>query len=177
MGKHKHKRTPEQRERIRQAALNRDPSTYLRGEDHQNFRIDKNRKCIDCGVSFTHRTERQRCLACYRAQNNGENHPAWTGGKPSFVKRLRGLVKYHNWKQDVLERDNHTCQECGTEENIEVHHKKEMKQMVKEFEITTIKQAKECDALWDINNGQSLCVHCHAEEHPDQRNLILRRAI
>lgn len=165
MGKHRYKRTPEQRERIRQAALNREPRSIT-----PNL-------CIDCSKELLSRRKNSRCLDCYRAQHNGENHPAWTGGKPSFVKRLRGLVKYHNWKQDVLERDNHTCQICEAEENIEVHHKKEMGQIVEEFNIETIKQAKECDALWDLDNGKSLCVHCHAEEHPDQRNLILRRAV
>jgi len=177
MGKHKHKRTPEQVERIRQAALKRDPSTYLRGERHQNYKKDKNRYCIDCGKKHRHRGGNDRCLECYRKHCRGENHPAWKGGKPSLCKAIRSLVKYFNWQQDVLERDNHTCQECGATEHIEVHHIKELKMIVDENNIETTVQANDCTELWNINNGKCLCVHCHAEVHPDQRELILRRAV
>lgn len=75
----------------------------------------------------------------------------------------------------VLERDDYTCQYCFSEDHIEVHHKKDLKEIVSENNITTIEQAKECDELWDVDNGISLCVHCHAEEHPDLRNVILTR--
>jgi len=118
--------------------------------------------CAQCG-SFTEkrpsliRDEKnfcdEDCMYDWQSENwKGDNHPAWSGG----------CVNYYgeNWdtvSSTVRERDNHTCQKCGTLVNhraISVHH------------ITAIKHFKRWDVpdIEDANvprNLISLCVSCH----------------
>lgn len=55
----------------------------------------------------------------FRAKLSGSNHWNWHGGKsflpypPEFNKQLKERIK---------ERDNHTCQKCGSTERLSVHH-------------------------------------------------------
>ena len=43
----------------------------------------------------------------------GKHHWNWKGGKTSFSKRVRKLLKWKLWRKAVYERDDYTCQECG----------------------------------------------------------------
>lgn len=76
-------------------------------------------KCEFCGKEVKDYRSKI-CKSCM----NGETHPSWLGGisfEPygeDFKKRIR---------QEIRERDNHICQECGyTEEQLgyklDVHH-------------------------------------------------------
>jgi 5-methylcytosine-specific restriction endonuclease McrA len=52
-----------------------------------------------------------------------------------------------SWKQAVLEKDDYTCQICGTDRNLEAHH---------------IKPIQDYPELrHNIANGQCLCHDCH----------------
>ena len=66
----------------------------------------------------------------------------------------RRSSKYKNWKKQVLVRDNYTCQNCGIEENLVVHH-------IKKFSEN--KQLR-----FDVNNGITLCRKCHKEVHKNE---------
>jgi hypothetical protein len=83
-------------------------------------------------------------------------------------------TSYLKWKQLVLQRDNYTCQHCGSKENIEVHHcNKKFYTIIEEFlknypEFDPFKNPKQLLELtktyapfWDTNNGQTLCWSCH----------------
>lgn len=80
--------------------------------------------------------------------NSGKNHWNWNGGitnKPypkEFINTLRTLIK---------ERDNYTCQTCGSREKLIVHHKDWNKQNSK------------------LNNLITLCRSCHAYIHNGKR--------
>jgi hypothetical protein len=150
-------------------------SEKLKGVEKPNRRIPN--LCIDCGKELSGRRRNSRCLECYRKQNHGENHSCWKGGHKSISYIIRKCRSYKKWQEQVLERDDYTCQQCDATEHIEVHHLKEMKTIIEEYNIKTLEESMECKELWDTDNGQSLCVHCHAEKHPDQRKLILKRAI
>lgn len=54
-------------------------------------------------------------------------------------------------KNEILERDNYTCQRCGATSNLQVHHK----------EYLANKKA------WEYSNEDliTLCVNCHENEH------------
>lgn len=80
---------------------------------------------------------------------SGSNHPNWKGGITDRSKRVQ--KEYREWKKQVFERDNHTCQLCGSRKKIVAHH-------IKSF-------TKYPELAHDINNGITLCERCHKEIH------------
>lgn len=85
----------------------------------------------------------------------GEFHPSWKGGKYSSSNKNYGN-NWHRVKQEVLERDNHECQLCGSKARLEVHH------------IIPIRlfSAEEKETKGnDKNNLIVLCLACHRVEH------------
>jgi uncharacterized protein YerC len=46
---------------------------------------------------------------------------------------------------------------------LEVHHAKSFDEICTENNISTIEQALECKALWNVNNGISICYRCHKD--------------
>lgn len=99
----------------------------------------------------------------------GKNHPGWKGGRTDFRSAIRMLYKYKQWRTSVFKRDNYTCQNCGAKRKpgdrvvLQVHHKKAFYKILEDNNITTIEQAKKCDELWDISNGETLCIPCHKQ--------------
>lgn len=64
----------------------------------------------------------------------------------------RNMPEYIEWRSAVYERDNYTCQECGSTGQLNAHH---------------IKAWSSHPALrFDVENGVTLCLECHAEKHP-----------
>lgn len=80
----------------------------------------------------------------------GEKHYAWKGGMGTERHRLMGNFEYINWRNEVFERDDYTCQKCNKKGiYIMAHH---------------IKPWSEFRELrYDINNGITLCKECHAK--------------
>lgn len=94
----------------------------------------------------------------YGAKNN-----FWKGGVTSLYNQIRGSFKYRQWRSDIFTRDKFQCIFGGKKHGWELHadHIKQMALIVKENKIKTLKEAMECNELWDINNGRTLCVPCH----------------
>jgi 5-methylcytosine-specific restriction endonuclease McrA len=63
------------------------------------------------------------------------------------VKLVSGA--YEQLRQQVLKRDNWRCQNCGRQQNLEVHHKKMRSQRGNDSDVNLI----------------TLCHSCHANEH------------
>jgi hypothetical protein len=86
-------------------------------------------------------------------------------GEPgSFSRQIRQLGVYRFWSKSVRERDNYTCQDPDCNHTcmiMDAHHMKPMRVILREFAIRTIEAAKGCMALWDVNNGKTLCDECH----------------
>jgi len=76
---------------------------------------------------------------------------------------IRNCYKYRLWRSDVYTRDNFTCVHCGDSKGGNLHpdHIVPLSFLVKKHNITSIEQALECEELWNINNGQTLCEPCH----------------
>lgn len=160
-------------------------SKNLRGKNNYNPKAknSKDIKCLECGKPIRRatwrfqRSQKQFCSTeCKKEYMIGENSGFWKGGfKNQMYRRIRGLKKYEIWRNSIFFRDNATCQHCESTENLDVHHKKELIEIIREYHLKTIKDANNCEALWDVDNGITLCVHCHAEEHPDLRYLFNKR--
>ncbi len=75
-------------------------------------------------------------------------HREENGNKPL---NNRGSYAYKAWRIRVLQRDNDTCQKCGSKENLKVHH-------IKSY-------AEHEDLRTEVSNGITLCGDCHDKEH------------
>ena len=89
--------------------------------------------------------------------------------KTKFLRSIRNSYKMFCWKAKVAVRDNFTCQNCGTIENIHIDHIKPFMAIINQYNIQTIEQANNCQELWDISNGRCLCGTCHRKSQPVAR--------
>jgi hypothetical protein len=99
--------------------------------------------------NFTHGNKRQ-CNECGLKNKSGENCYKWKGGRPDLNHQLRETKEYKEWRKSVVKRDNYTCQCCGSKKLLRAHHIKNFM----EFE----------DLRFNIENGITLCSHCHDVE-------------
>lgn len=132
-------------------------------------RKDKNKyeyvKCEICGKEIEK-------LKCYNKNNkhhycsrecqwkgfskfySGENSPEYNHEK-TLEERLkdRKYIEYYEWRKQVYERDNYTCQCCKDNKggNLVAHH------------ILNYSEHEELKI--DINNGITLCKKCHKLFH------------
>jgi len=91
----------------------------------------------------------------------GVNCNWWKGGYSSVIMLIRKCFKYRQWVSDVFMRDDYTCL-CGLKGGkLNAHHIKPFSIIVRENNIKTVEEALSCEELWNINNGQTLCVECH----------------
>jgi hypothetical protein len=79
---------------------------------------------------------------------NGANHAFWKGGVTPVNKKIRQSGQYAEWRTQVFERDDFTCQECGQRgTRLHPHH-------IKPFAYFP-------DLRFEVGNGRTLCVECH----------------
>ncbi len=80
--------------------------------------------------------------------------------KPEHLKTNK--VRLKKWRKEVLERDKFKCVKCG-EDNFDL------------LQAAHIKSREEYPEFqFDLENGQTLCLTCHANDSPKHlRNLIL----
>jgi len=96
----------------------------------------------------------------------GKNNPQWKGGITSLRERIEKYITYRQWRSDIFTRDDFTCQECGQRGGyLHAHHIKSFSSILQFYEITTLKEALNCEELWNINNGITLCVECHKKTY------------
>lgn len=94
----------------------------------------------------------------------GSGNPHWKGGVTSLTNRIRQIREYKLWRALCLQRDG-CCQQCGSKVNLEVDHLCRLRDLLREFQVTTVNLAKQCSALWDVSNGTTLCHSCHRRKH------------
>jgi 5-methylcytosine-specific restriction endonuclease McrA len=84
------------------------------------------------------------CINNWKSENwVGEDNPLYEGGPQNYGSG------WNSARQEALDRDNHTCQDCGATENLHVHHI----QRVRDFENPE-------DAHF-LENLITLCRLCH----------------
>lgn len=119
-------------------------TTYLAAEENR----DKLRRIM--------KTARYRMNCSIPKQ--GAKNPMWKDEltdeqRKRNKEKSRSIIGYKLFKYQVLERDKHTCQKCGSEEKetLVVHHIESYKNNPK--------------ARVDPNNGITLCENCHKQYH------------
>lgn len=107
----------------------------------------------------------------------GKDHPRYREiKKRPFYKQIRETYKYRQWRSDVFTRDNFTCVECYAKGGfLEADHIKRFIDIVREYKIDTLEKALECEELWNINNGRTLCQNCHRKTDTWGRQAIQNR--
>ena len=162
---------------------------YSKSISGKNSPLYKNKEeiyCIDCGKKICHSAK--RCVKCFLKKENNplygkksEKSYRWKGGTSTLYSMIRHLQESKNWRSRVFKRDNYTCQECFKRGvNLEAHHKNPFALIFQEFlqeynqfspiedKETLVRLTMKYEPFWDINNGKTLCNHCH--------NLTKRRA-
>lgn len=81
-------------------------------------------------------------------QRSGVNHHNWKGGVSIEREQARKSIEYRNWRQNVFNRDDFTCQACG-ERGGELQADHELPWSL--FP----------DLRYEVLNGRTLCVSCH----------------
>ena len=120
--------------------------------------------CDNCGVEkhmAYHRyvTESEKhdgkiyCHSCvHKLFNSGENCHLWKMDKTDNERyKDRTLLKYREFINKVLARDNYACQCCGYTDDLKVHHLDGYNWYV--------------EGRYDENNGITLCGACHNNFH------------
>ena len=81
-----------------------------------------------------------------------EKSSHWKGGTTKEANKIKSRIEFKLWRKAVFERDNYTCQKCGTRGAcLNAHHKKTFKEYP---------ELRTC-----IENGITLCTECHKAEH------------
>lgn len=93
---------------------------------------------------------------CKNMYARGEKHANWKGGVSSntFSKWLKNQSSYDEWRKQVLERDNYTCQITGikaSEEELDCHHI----QPKADYQHLAL----------DVSNGITVCQKAHDRIH------------
>jgi len=129
-------------------------------EIHKKRIGDANRKRI-----LSNKTK-QKISKSLEGKYTGEKSHSWKGGITPLYKSMRTTYKYRQWRSDVFTRDSFICQKCFQKKNkLEAHHIKKMVTIVKDYNIKNLNDSLDCEELWDINNGITLCQFCHKQEH------------
>ena len=79
------------------------------------------------------------------------------GRKSSKNRLMRKSKQFMEWRRDVFERDNYTCQKCG------IRSKKGARIMLHPHHIMHL--AKYPEIAFNLDNGITLCYECHQEAH------------
>ena len=91
--------------------------------------------------------------------HRGERCHFWKDGITPLHLLIRTGAEYSEWRIQVFERDDYTCQKCGKRGGVlNVHH-------VKSFSSIYRESSGEDVELFDINNGLTLCKKCHRNYH------------
>lgn len=116
------------------------------------------RQCKQCAIGFVTYERKTKsfcsmnCRDMYTSlHRRGELSNGWKDGKSLERERARQGRPLKEWKKAVKQRDNHTCQHCGCEDELHAHH--------------IIEWAKDENQRFVVSNGLTLCIDCHGKVH------------
>ena len=128
-------------------------------ESDPHFEVRENHYCWDCSYILGKITETEYLGCCgiglpnINATVRNNEIVIWIGKKPPWeTNNKKRCHKHSQWRVQVFERDNFTCQKCGQRGgDLNAHHIKSW--------------SKHPELRLDTSNGITLCVECHKEVH------------
>lgn len=105
----------------------------------------------------------------------GDKNPRWNGGVTPVRELIRFSLKYRTWREEVFKGDGYICVECGARngqgknvileaDHFPVKFSEIINGLLLQFGIENLYvKAMECEKLWDVDNGRTLCWNCHNE--------------
>jgi hypothetical protein len=101
-----------------------------------------------------------------------------------LVRTIRKSAKYQIWRYACLDRDFGKCQneKCRIDTRqsyflagklLDVHHIKSLRKIIQENNLKSLDDAEKCAALWEIDNGLTLCDFCHRTVTKFERLLAI----
>lgn len=101
----------------------------------------------------------------YWLGKTGKEHAHWKDYKvnPLYLT-IRQCYEYRQWRAFIYKRDGYTCVLCKESKSGQLeadHHPIQFIEILKEFKISSLEEAKNCKPLWDTDNGRTLCKECH----------------
>lgn len=162
--------------------ISRGPISEIHKKYHINRqnarRTGQELPCYTCGKLF-YKSKAQRykgrgkfcskdCYSTWQSseENKGHNHPGWIDGgqHESELNKLRKSSEWAIWRNIVFERDNFTCQLCGTKGGrLHPHH--------------IIKKADDSSKIFEPLNGLTLCCTCHMTKGIHKQCNLSRRIL
>ena len=129
----------------------------IRSEEHRK-RLSE----VNTGKRLSEKTRQKISQTLLKGRYIGIKSHNWKGGITPLLFKIRHCFEYRQWRSDIFTRDEFTCQECGqVGGRLNAHHIKPFASILQKYEITTLEEALECEELWSINNGITLCEECH----------------
>jgi len=99
-------------------------------------------------------------------QMRKDENPNWNGGITPLRKAIRECREMYEWKQKVFDRDDYRDWYSGLRGgNLEVHHIIKFEDLLRKYNINTLDDARNCKALWDVNNGVTMRIDIHKAHH------------
>ena len=115
---------------------------------------------------YKHTEETKRKLRQPRPYQTGELNHRWKGGVTNWRGLLRNAAQYAEWRRQVFIRDGFCCQLCEkVGEKLVAHHIVHLATLLDEHGIDGVEDGLECQFLWEVDNGITLCISCHKEVH------------
>lgn len=137
-----------------------DQGCELLSSEYENNHEKLRYRC-SCGnvafITFAKFKAGQRCKKCKNRNLSdkfrGDKSPNWDNEMTQEQRiKDRKYPEYTEWRRKVFERDEYTCQICGTHGGkLNAHH---IQSYAKFPELRT-----------DVSNGITLCTDCHKEYH------------
>lgn len=105
-------------------------------------------------------------IAARSEKTRGQAHYLWNGGSSKLNTSIRRMTENRRWTDAVKARDGKKCALCPATENLEVHHRTPLAELIETLGIKSCDDARiHAAALWALDNGLTLCQACHYIEH------------
>lgn len=99
------------------------------------------------------------CGCLHREVMNGVDNWDWNNESPvTELNRIRKSKEYSDWRENVLKRDNYTCQCCGNKSNLNAHHLNNFLDFPEERLL--------------VENGITICDKCHLSKYDNSFHNI-----